>query len=280
MESALLDQYFARIAYAGPREPSLAVLHTVTGAHAEHIPFENLDVLLGRAIDLSDDAVFDKLVLRKRGGYCFEQNALLMRVLCALGFEVKPLSARGRIFWPDRSFIPPRTHLLLQVTLDGASWLTDVGVGASSLTAAIRFELDVEQHTPHDLRRIIRENDRFYHQVRHGAAWVDVYEFTGEEMPSIDRVVANWYTSAHPQSHFKSRMIVARAGREGRRYSLVDRELKQRERDGHASSRLIGTPEQLLEVLASEFGLVLTPGERLPWTWSRASPTDTEITQR
>jgi N-hydroxyarylamine O-acetyltransferase len=265
MEASLLDQYLARIAYTGPREPSLQVLHALTFAHAEHVPFENLDVLLGRGIDLSEDAVFDKLVVRKRGGYCFEQNTLFMRVLGALGFEVQPLSARGRIFWPDRSFIPPRTHLLLQVTLDGASWLTDVGVGASSLSAAIRFELDLEQHTPHDLRRIIRQNDRFYHQVRHAEAWVDVYEFTGEEMPAIDRVVANWYTSTHPQSHFKSRMMVARVGGEGRRYSLVDGELKQRERDGRASSRMIETSQQLLEVLASQFGIILAPGERLPW---------------
>src|SRR5215510_7467457 len=103
MDPSQLDKYFARIGYQGPRMPNLQVLHALTGLHTQNIPFENLDVLLGRGIDLADDAVFEKLVERRRGGYCFEQNALFMRVLCALGFEVKPLSARGRIFWPDRS---------------------------------------------------------------------------------------------------------------------------------------------------------------------------------
>jgi N-hydroxyarylamine O-acetyltransferase len=265
MDSSQLDQYFARIAYTGPREPTLHVLHALTAAHSERIPFENLDVLLGCGIDLSDEAVFDKLVVRRRGGYCFEQNALFMRVLSALGFDVKPLSARGRVFWPDRSFTPPRTHMLLQVTLAGERWLTDVGMGASSLTAAVRFELEVEQSTPHDLRRIVREGDKYFHQVRHGDVWSDVNEITGEEMPLIDRVVANWYTSAHPSSHFKSRMIVARAGSAGRCHALVDGELKVRERDGRATTEPLDTPERLLEVLASEFGIHLPPGTRFPW---------------
>jgi N-hydroxyarylamine O-acetyltransferase len=265
MKASEVEQYFARIAYVGPRQPSVQLLHALTAAHSERIPFENLDVLLGRVIDLSDDAVFDKLVVRKRGGYCFEQNALLMRVLSALGFEVTPLSARGRIFWPDRSFIPPRTHLLLQVLLDGERWLTDVGMGASSLTAAIRFELDREQSTPHDTRRVVRNGEKYFHQVCYGEQWVDVCEMTGEEMPVIDRIVSNWYTSAHPDSHFKSRMIVARAGEEGRRYTLVDGELKQRERDGQSTTQTIDSPELLLEILASRFGIDLPQGTRFPW---------------
>jgi N-hydroxyarylamine O-acetyltransferase len=188
-----------------------------------------------------------------------------MRVLNALGFQVKPLSARGRIFWPDRSFIPPRTHVLLQVTLNGERWLSDVGMGANSLTAAVRFELDVEQDTPHDTRRIVREGDIYYHQIRYGERWADVCEITGEEMPAIDRLIANWYTSAHPESHFKGRLIVARSGDQGRRYSLTDGELKQRERDGRATTQTIQTPEQLLDILANQFGIELPPGTRFPW---------------
>jgi N-hydroxyarylamine O-acetyltransferase len=264
MDPSQLDQYFARIQYKGPRAPTLQVLHALTGAHTQNIPFENLDVLLGHGIDLSDDVVFDKLVVRKRGGYCFEQNALFMRVLSALGFEVKPLSARGRIFWPDRSFVPPRTHLLLQVTLNGERWLTDVGMGGNSLTAAIRFELDIEQTTPHDTRRIVRDSDKWFHQIRYAEQWADVAEITGEEMPLIDRIVANWYTSSHPNSHFKGRMIVARAGEDGRRYTLSHNELKQRERDGHATTQAITTPEQLLEILANKFGIELPPDTRFP----------------
>src|ERR1700755_1029602 len=144
MEASQLDRYLARIEYRGPRVPSLQVLHALTAAHTQHIPFENLDVLLGHGIDVSDDAVFEKLVVRERGGYCFEQNGLFLRVLSALGFEVTPLAARVRIDRP-RDFVPPRTHVLLKVALDGAFWLTDVGIGANSFTSALRFETDIEQ---------------------------------------------------------------------------------------------------------------------------------------
>jgi N-hydroxyarylamine O-acetyltransferase len=264
-----LPAYLARIGYTGPREPTLDVLHGLTAAHAQAIPFENLDVLLGRRIDLAPDAVFDKLVRRRRGGYCFEQNGLLLGALTALGFEAVPLSARVRIDRP-REVLPPRTHLFLRVEVAGASWLTDVGVGALSLTRAIRFVADEEQATPHEPRRILRENDRWFHQARLGATWSDVYEFTGEEMPPIDRELANWFTSTHPESHFLGRLIAARAAPDGRRITLQNGELKIRERDGRATVQTIGSPEELLLVLAERFGLAFPPQTRFgppgsPW---------------
>ena len=270
MNSNQLASYFSRIGYRGPLEPSLSVLHQLTAAHVQHIPFENLDVLLGRGIDLSEDAVFDKLVERRRGGYCFEQNGLFLRVLTALGFDVTPLSARVRLDRP-RDFIPPRTHMFLRVALpDDGVWLTDVGVGGASLTSALRFEPGVEQATPHELRRIVQEDGRYFHQVRFGDSWTDVCEFTGEAMPPIDREVANWFTSAHPQSHFKSRLMVARAGSDGRRFTLLNGELKIRECTGLARAEVIESPAQLLQLLREHFGLSFAPDTRFggagsPW---------------
>jgi N-hydroxyarylamine O-acetyltransferase len=249
-----LDAYFARIGYAGSRAPTLATLHALTAAHAQAIPFENLDVLLGRRISLDAEAIFDKLVRRERGGYCFEQNGLLFQVLETMGFRVAPRGARVRIDRP-RSETPPRTHMFLQVELGGARWLTDVGVGGLSLTSAIRLDGEGEQETPHEPRRIIREDGRWFHQARLGTTWSDVYEFTYEEMPPIDREVANWFTSAHPGSHFKNRLVVARALPDGGRLTLVNGELKVRGRDGRAEVRPVGSAEALLAVLEAEFGL-------------------------
>src|SRR5882672_8664858 len=112
-----LEAYFARIGYTGSREPSLAALHTISQAHVQSIPFENLDVLLGRGINLDPAAVFKKLVHDRRGGYCFEQNSLFLRVLETLGFRVAPFSARVRWQRP-RDFTPPRTHVFLRVEFD------------------------------------------------------------------------------------------------------------------------------------------------------------------
>jgi N-hydroxyarylamine O-acetyltransferase len=91
-----------------------------------------------------------------------------------------------------------------------------------------------------------------------------VYEFTLEEMPPIDREVANWYTSTHPRSGFKHRLSVARALPEGRRLVLLNRELSVRGRDGHADRRVLGSPDELLAVLAEQFGLAFAPGTRFP----------------
>lgn len=101
----------------------------------------------------------------------------------------------------------------------------------------------------------MRDGDRWFHQARLGDAWTDVCEFTGEEMPPIDREVANWFTSAHPASHFLNRLIVARAAPGGRRLTLLNRELKLRGRDGHAERQELESPQALVDALAEHFGL-------------------------
>ena len=269
MPATDLDAYFARIGYAGPRTATLATLNGIVAAHTQTIPFENLDVLLGRGIDLDPAAIERKLIHEKRGGYCFEQNGLLLLVLEALGFQVRPISARVRL-QRARDFIPPRTHLFLRVELDGESWLADVGIGGLSLTAAIRLETDSEQATPHEPRRIIREGPRLLHQVLLGREWADLCEFTLEEMPPIDRELANWFTSTHPQSHFRSRLVAARAARAGARLTLLNREFTIRHADGRAEKRELATPDELLAVLAENFGLHFPAGMRFgppgsPW---------------
>lgn len=264
-----LPAYFARIGYTGPRTPTLEVLHAVTVHHAAAIPFENLDVLLGRGINIGPAAVERKLVREKRGGYCFEQNHLMLLALQALGFRVTPLSARVRWQRP-RDFTPPRTHLFVRVELDGETWLTDVGVGGLSLTAAIRLNHNGEQPTPHEPRRIVRDNGRLIHQVHLDAGWHDVYEFTGEEMPPIDRELANWWTSTNPESKFRQNLMIARAGTDGTRRNILNREFTIRQRDGQVEKRELSTPDELLEVLARDFGLHFPAGIRFgppgsPW---------------
>ena len=264
-----LDAYFARTGYAGPRAPTLDTLNGIVAAHAQAIPFENLDVLLGRGINLDLSAIEQKFIHEKRGGYCFEQNTLLLAVLEALGFAARPISARVRWQRP-RDFTPPRTHVFLRVELDGESWLADVGLGSSSLTSAIRLATDTEQATPHEPRRIVREGAKLFHQSRLGDEWHDVCEFTLEEMPPIDRELANWFTSAHPQSHFRNRLLVARAASGGRRLTILNNEFTTRHADGRADKRVIADADELLAILAENFGLHFPAGTRFgppgsPW---------------
>jgi N-hydroxyarylamine O-acetyltransferase len=257
-----LPAYFARIGYDGPVEPTLAALNAIVQAHVQSIPFENLDVLQGRPIELVPDALERKLVHGHRGGYCFEQNGLLLLVLESIGFAVKPLSARVRYGRPS-GVVPPRTHLFLRVEIDGISWLADVGVGGFSMTSAIRLDSPDEQVTPHESRRIAREGALRVHQVRFGGEWHDLYEFTLEEMPLVDRELANWYTSAHPQSDFRNRLVVALALPGGRRKTLLNREFNDRQRNGTSDGRVIESHQELLAVLADDFGLHLERGSTL-----------------
>ncbi len=257
-----LRAYFARIGYDGPAEPTLAVLNAIVQAHVQSIPFENLDVLQRQPIELTPAALEHKLVQRRRGGYCFEQNGLLLLALESIGYDVAPMSARVRYGRPG-GVVPPRTHLFLRVRIDGIPWLADVGVGGFSMTSAIRLDTAGEQATPHEARRITRDGALHLQQVRFGGDWHDLYEFTLEEMPLVDRELANWYTSAHPQSDFRHRLVVALALPGGRRKTLLNREFSDRQRNGTVDGRVIATHQELLAVLADDFGLRLERDSRL-----------------
>jgi N-hydroxyarylamine O-acetyltransferase len=270
LSPAVVDAYLSRIGCAGPVSPTLATLNRIVFAHVTSVPFENLDVLLGRPIALDPEAVLAKLVHGRRGGYCFEQNGLLLGVLRSLGFDAQPISARVRLQRP-REFTPPRTHMFVRLEIDGQSWLADVGIGALSLTGTLRLVPNEVQATPHEPRRLIEVDGRLFHQARLGEEWVDVCEFTLEAMPPIDREVANWYTSTHPGSHFRNRLIVARATPDGGRLTVLNRTFSTRGSDGIARDEDIPSPDALLELLAERFGLIFPPATRfvctgLDWT--------------
>ena len=267
-----LAAYLARIGHAGPTPPTVDTLHALTHAHVSTIPFENADVLLDRGIDLDPAAVEAKLIGAGRGGYCFEHNSLLLHVLLALGFAARPISARVRI-GRAREFTPARTHVFVRVDTDDGPYLCDVGIGAWSLTSSLRLTLDVEQATAHEPRRLVADGRwdglerrgpeaRLFHQIKLGEAWRDVCEFTLEEMPEIDRIVGNWYTSQHPRSHFRDRLIAARATPTGR-LTLVDRVLTRRSKDGTAATTELATWAELRAVLAEQFGLEVPADLRL-----------------
>jgi len=259
-----LDAYFQRLDDDGPRDPTLETLKRLVAAHGRVLPFENLDVLLGRGISIEPQAIENKLVRERRGGYCFEQNTLLLHVLKALGYCVQPLSSRVYNQLP-RSNMPVRTHLILRVEIEGDSWLADVGVGSMTPTTPLRLELNTSQPNSHETRRIVADGEwrdlslrapdgRLFHQALLNNEWVDVAEFTLEEMHPVDRELANWYTSTHPESKFRNELLVARVTKSGR-ISLLNRVFTRRDISGKAVSRTVATPAELLDVLAAEFGL-------------------------
>lgn len=264
-----LDAYLRRIHFSGARAPTLETLTHLHQQHVRTIPFENLDVVLGRGIRIDIPSIERKLVHERRGGYCFEQNRLLAAVLRALGFTVSPLLARVRWQRPADP-IGPLTHMLLRVTTsDGGNFLADVGFGSMSLVRPLRLECGVEQGAGLEPRRLIGAGNQLVQQARLGDAWADVYQFSLEEPPEIDFELGNWFTSTHPQSHFTYTVIASRAG-EGCRHTLRDREFNTRYADGRVVQRLVESPDELLAILGQHFDLHLPPGTRFgkpgtPW---------------
>ncbi|PQO35325.1 arylamine N-acetyltransferase [Blastopirellula marina] len=256
-----LDAYFQRIGYEGPRDPTAAVLSDIVHAHVLTIPFENLDVLLGKPIHLDAASLQKKLVHDRRGGYCFEQNGLLLLILATMGFEVAPISARVKLGYP-RGDITPRTHLVVRIEMEGSSWLADVGVGGLSPTAVLKLELDREQATPHETRRIVRDGDLYFHQALLAGEWEDVYQMTMEEMPLVDREVANWYTSTNPKSRFRNIMMVAKAAPNGVRLTMLNDEFSIRDASGKATKTPLRSQNEMLDLLAEHFGVQLTGIDR------------------
>lgn len=267
-----IDSYLARIGYAGPRTPTLDTLNGVVRAHVQAIPFENLAVLLGQPVSIEPGDVVRKLVYERRGGYCFEHNTLLLQVLSELGFTATAWSARARYQRPERYSVP-RTHMCLQVQVDGQAYLVDGGFGGLSPTAALPLVPNVELPTPHEPRRLllqgrweglqIREPDAvILHQAYFSETWHDLYELTLEYMPLPDREMGNWYTSSHVNSHFRTQLMVARATPDGR-ITLQNHELTKRGRHGVSERRQLTSHDELLGVLAEEFELFLPPKTRL-----------------
>ena len=260
--------YFARIGHAGPGDASLATLRALHLAHVGAIPFENLDVLLGRGIRLDLDAIERKLVHDRRGGYCFEQNTLFAAVLRELGFRVTPLLARVRWNTPV-GLRTPLTHMVLRVEVDGRPWLADVGFGSIGTTAPLALDTAAKQETPHEPRRLVEDGGRVRHQVRIGETWQDVYEFRLEEPATMDFEMGNWFSCSHPKSHFMNNLVAARAERD-RRVLVFNREFTQRHRDGRVEKRDLASPDELLNVLATHLGLHFPAGTRFgppgaPW---------------
>lgn len=207
-----LDAYFKRIGYDGPRMPTLDTLKAVHYAQALSIPFENLDVLAKRGIRLDLPSLQRKLVAEKRGGYCFEVNALFMAALRQLGFKVTPFIGRVRWMAPEEAEAG-RTHMLLRVDLPEGPFIADAGFGGLTMTAPIRFQTGIEQETPHEPRRLLAHGDGFELQGKLGDKWAPIYRFTEEVQTRTDYELSSWYTSTHPSSIFVQFLIAARPSR-------------------------------------------------------------------
>ena len=254
-----LPAYLHRTGYAGDIAPTPQVLEALHLAHATHIPFENLDILLGRPIALDLASIQAKLVARRRGGYCFEHNLLFAAVLREFGFGVTQLAARVR---HRTTAVLPRTHMLLLVEAGGTRWLADVGFGGEGLLLPVPFGSGEEvSHYAWSYRVIeAADSSTWVLQSRRNDVWLDLYAFSLEPQQAVDFEIANHYMSTHPNSRLVQTLTVQLPGPE-RRMILRNRELI--EDLGHVvAARTLADDDELLQILQEAFGLHFPRGTR------------------
>jgi N-hydroxyarylamine O-acetyltransferase len=254
---ALLAAYFERIGYDGAPRPDRETLGALQRAHRLAVTFENLDIMLGRGIALAPERLFEKLVTRRRGGYCFEQNALFLYVLEAIGFEARPLLAR---VWLVADGIPPRTHTLNLVRLGGEALIVDVGFGGS-FVPPMRLAAGAEVRTADGARhRLVEDEDHGWMLERDGGeGWGRQYSFTLDPVWPADLEMANHFTATRPGTRFTTLRIASATTADGY-VSLVDRALTT-SRMGRSEVREIADAEEYRRVLAALFGLALSGEE-------------------
>jgi N-hydroxyarylamine O-acetyltransferase len=261
MNQARFDQeaYIARIGYEGSLDPTPETLKALHFAHVAAIPFENLDIVLGQTISLDLGHLQAKLVTAKRGGYCFEQNALFAAVLESLGFDVIRLAARVRFGAKE---IRPRLHMLLEVRIGAEPWLADVGFGCSGPLYPISLLDPAASQQGVWTFRLRAEGDELVLESSESEGWLDLYAFTREPQYPVDYEIGNHYTSTHPHSPFVQNLVVQK-GNSSSRFILRNRELTELKPPAKTTEPVEGD-EALLELLANRFGLNFPKGTRFP----------------
>jgi N-hydroxyarylamine O-acetyltransferase len=243
--------YLERLQYEGPLEPSLATLCALHLAHLRTVPFEDLDVYLQRPIDLSDDALFEKIVRRHRGGFCYELNGAFAALLRELGFDVTLLN--GQVVRKEAGgFGPPFDHLALLVRLE-RPWLADVGYPRSPL-APLPLDTEEPQYRDGNAYRIVRRDAWRHFQQQTDDEWVDEFRFDLEPRRMEDFLETCRFHETSPDSPFYGWLGCTIATADGR-VTLSDDKLIVRR--GATRSETPVRRGDIGGILRTHFGIVI-----------------------
>jgi N-hydroxyarylamine O-acetyltransferase len=244
-----IDAYFKRIGWSGERAATLTTLSGILRAHMETIPFENIDVLLGRGVRVDLASIEAKLVAQRRGGYCFEHATLLGAALEQLGFRITRHAARVTMLAPRTQ--TPRTHMFLVVAIDGARFVVDPGFGLLAPRVPVPLVHGERARFAHETHWM--ENDGAWWVLRtETEKTIDAWATTLEEENPIDFEIANHFTSTHPASPFVNRLMLRALTADGR-VSVMNRDVMI-VKGGKPEASQLTDRAALRALLASHFG--------------------------
>lgn len=250
-------RYLQRLNYSGPTEPTATTLRQLQLAHLARVPFENLSIHSSEPIVLNDLALFDKIVERHRGGFCYELNGLFASLLRQLGFEATMLSAR--VANSAGEFGPEFDHMTLVVTAANRPderWLADVGFG-DSFNEPLLLDVRTAQHQGARSYRIDAQEDHLMLlQKEHDGDWVAQYRFTLEPHEYADYVEMCHYHQTSPESHFTKAPVCTRITEDGRITLSGKRFISTKL--GVREEREVADQTEFEKILRDEFGIELT----------------------
>ncbi|HVQ40355.1 MAG TPA: arylamine N-acetyltransferase [Pyrinomonadaceae bacterium] len=253
-----INAYLKRINYRGSLASTADTLRELQVRHLQTIPFENLSIHAAQPIVLNDDALFEKIVGRRRGGFCYELNGLFAALLRELGFDVNMLSAR--VANSEGVYGPEFDHMtLLVVPAEGEPrerWLADVGFGDSFLEP---LQLDSRQEQPQRERayKIIEDQGQFVMMQRKGTdEWECQYSFTLQPYGYPDYSAMCLFHQTSPESHFTKARVCTRATPEGR-VTLSEMRLITTIHVRERTERLLTSDTEYSSILNEQFGVVI-----------------------
>jgi len=254
-----LDAYLERIGWTGRVEPTLDTLTALTRAHISRIPFENLDVLLGRGVRIDLDSIHAKLVVARRGGFCFEHGTLCHAVLERIGFRVKTHAARVLTVLPKSE--AARTHMILTVDVGGRVFLIDPGFGGHGALVPVPLVAGQDVRDGLDRHRVVRDDGEWVLEAEIGGRMTPLWTSSLEPLQTIDFLMANHFVCSFPDSPFVNRLML-RALTAGGRTSVMNRDVTVL-RDGQSKHYQLADRAALRALLVEQFGFDLPEVEQL-----------------
>lgn len=258
-----VEKYLERIGFAGEIKNDYATLAALQKAHLTSVPYENLDIYFGTSFGLSYEEEYDKIVMRRRGGYCFELNGLFGWLLRKLGFKTEEYF--GRWLKGEVLAVPMRRHRIIRVFLEEGEFIADVGVGQRCPLTPLEYVFDKIQIRESTRYRIVKNGIYSTVQIELDGNFIDFYAFDEAPQENIDFAYPHFYCSNHPDSVFRKKIMAHRFTEYGRNSIGMDVNpstgqsmpvLSVGQKDGSSIQSWICSQKMLDEVLKEYFGIV------------------------
>jgi N-hydroxyarylamine O-acetyltransferase len=248
--------YLARIAVRPP-EVSISFIKELQDAHVRSFSFSSLGVLLHENLSLESQALFDRVVTNKRGGYCFEHNKIFFEVLCSLGFECEIVLAR---VLHNRNIDVPRTHRITRVAFPESNYIVDVGFGPLCPRESLLLDSEAPQNQGDSVYRIIQPDPgRYLLQIEEVNEWFTLYSFDKGHYTEADCLCGHHYSSTYPDAAFVNNLVVSRKSYDDVR--LLRNGEFHRIRGEETVISDISSKDNLGDILTQEFGIKLFPDQ-------------------